>query len=75
MITYLKVIALEFLLLSACMLGDYGPQQKSDIQVVRALSDSLTHGLIAGISWSIVCNIRVSFSCRLQYSRYCKKED
>jgi len=65
-----KWLLLEVLLAVTCRLGDtitfqFGTKHS----LVSALADSLTHGLIAGISWAIVIDIRVLFVCFLHIDK------
>ncbi|XP_053388142.1 transmembrane protein 267-like [Mercenaria mercenaria] len=59
MIPFINTVFLEILLLIVCYLGDtllQHPVVKQ--QFVVALTDSLTHGIVGGISWAIVCDLK-----------------
>ena len=56
-----KIVALEGLLLFICLLGDHlltNPVTKQPL--LRALTDSLTHGLVGGVSWAAVTDVSLN---------------
>ena len=56
----MKQLILEIGILLICLLGDHllsSPVSKQPI--VRAMVDSLTHGLVGGLSWAVVTDIRM----------------
>jgi len=62
MLLDLKTVVLELCLLGTCFLGDYLLQHPlTKQQIVVAMGDSLTHGLVGGLSWAIVCDVKVSW--------------
>ncbi|XP_060567037.1 transmembrane protein 267-like [Ruditapes philippinarum] len=57
--TYVSTVVLEILLGCTCYLGDRlleHPVAKQ--QIVVAITDSLTHGIVGGISWAIICDFK-----------------
>ena len=57
----MKTVACEVVLLFICLLGDHllmHPVAKQHI--VRALTDSLTHGLVGGVSWALVTDVHLN---------------
>lgn len=56
-----KAVILELCLLGTCCLGDYLLQHPvTRERFVVAIVDSLTHGLVGGLTWALVCDIKVS---------------
>lgn len=55
-----KTAVCEVILLLICLLGDHllsHPIAKQ--QLIRAFTDSLTHGLVGGISWAVVTDVQL----------------
>jgi hypothetical protein len=58
--TYVSTVVWEILLGCTCYLGDRlleHPVAKQ--KIVVAITDSLTHGIVGGISWAIICDFKV----------------
>lgn len=63
MLLEFRTVALELVLLGTCYLGDHllrNPVSRERIMV--AIVDNLTHGIIGGLSWAIVCDVKVSMT-------------
>ena len=57
---FLKTVVFEVGILLICLLGDHllsSPVTKQTL--IRAMADSLTHGLVGGISWAVVTNVQL----------------
>ncbi len=59
-----KAVVLELLLIGICVLDDSSvkPAFVSENHLARAMVDSLTHGVIAALSWLLVTDIQMNVS-------------
>ena len=57
-----KAVVLELLLISICVLDDSSvkPSFINENHVARAIVDSLTHGVIAALSWLLVTDFQMT---------------
>ena len=48
------VVVLELLLFATCIMGDYVVDHTPKGRIIKAVSDSSCHGLVAMLSWGVI---------------------